>query len=144
MWWIQIFWQKFRKAIVATSSDAAHWAQIDDPGEVGYQISANVVLTKVTYNQQSYATWPSLMSYQYSWSFEIGFWREIQISVSSITTPCFHYSIVLKNQKRLLPSPATICDKSVYTIKVTFNHNLSNGICLNSLYWPIHILLELG
>ena len=37
---------------------------------------------------------------------------------------------------------ATICDESVCNVKLPQNHGLSDEVCLNSLYRPIHILFE--
>ena len=37
---------------------------------------------------------------------------------------------------------ATICDKSVCNVKLPQNYGLSDEVCLNLLYRPIHILFE--
>ena len=37
---------------------------------------------------------------------------------------------------------ATICDKSVCKVKLPQNHGLSDEVCLNLLYRPIHVLFE--
>ena len=53
-----------------------------------------------------------------------------------------HYFLKKCNFSSPFQHDATICDKSVCNVKLPQNHGLSDEVCLNSLYRPIHILFE--
>ena len=53
-----------------------------------------------------------------------------------------HYFLNKFNFGSPFQHDATICDKSVCKVKLPQNHGLSDEVCLNLLYRPIHILFE--
>ena len=53
-----------------------------------------------------------------------------------------HYFLKKCNLGSPFQHDATICDKSVCNVKLPQNYGLSDEVCLNSLYRPIHILFE--
>ena len=53
-----------------------------------------------------------------------------------------HYFLNKCNLGPPFQHDATICDKSVCNVKLPQNYGLSDEVCLNSLYRPIHILFE--
>ena len=60
--------------------------------------------------------------------------------IDSFTTN--HYFLNKFNFGSPFQHDATICDKSVCKVKLPQNHGLSDEVCLNLLYRPIHILFE--
>ena len=51
-----------------------------------------------------------------------------------------HYFLNKFNFGSPFQHDATICDKSVCKVKLPQNHGLSDEVCLNLLYRPIHVL----
>ena len=53
-----------------------------------------------------------------------------------------HYFLNKCNFGSPFQHDATICDKSVFNVKLPQNYGLSDEVCLNSLYRPIDILFN--